>query len=266
MKSFIILLIFSIPLLGSSQAFQVKIEAESATTIAGKRKVKSNANASGVGLNLAESGNTDAPIIMNANFISLNKNTGSGQNGYLIFDVTAPAAGVYYLRIYHYNDNVADNTIDITVNGTTQADIVLPPSLAASQGPNAFLSYPITLNSGSNNIKIQSANSQIGTNPQIDFITVRAEESDTYYVSASGDDLANGLSPANAWKSIAKASTARAKPSNGGILKPGDKLLFRRGDTFYGLLLIQCSGGKINKLQSGPIQTDPIPPTLSYLV
>ena len=48
----------------------------------------------------------------------------------------------------------------------------------------------------------------------------------TYYVSADGDDSADGRTPATAWK------TAR-KPEKDG-LEPGSLVLFRRGDLFRG--------------------------------
>ena len=50
----------------------------------------------------------------------------------------------------------------------------------------------------------------------------------TYYVSADGDDAADGLSPATAWKTLDKVNKA--------ILGFGDKILFRRGDIFRGHL------------------------------
>lgn len=48
----------------------------------------------------------------------------------------------------------------------------------------------------------------------------------TYYVSRSGSDSADGLSPETAWASIQKANISL--PNSGSVV------LFRRGDTFYG--------------------------------
>ena len=50
----------------------------------------------------------------------------------------------------------------------------------------------------------------------------------TYYVSAAGDDTSDGLTPATAWKSLARVSDAE--------LCAGDGVLFRRGDIFRGVL------------------------------
>lgn len=51
----------------------------------------------------------------------------------------------------------------------------------------------------------------------------------TYYVSASGDDENNGLSPETAWKTLERVSNAE--------IKEGDGVLFRRGDTFRGFII-----------------------------
>lgn len=52
-----------------------------------------------------------------------------------------------------------------------------------------------------------------------------------YYVSAAGNDQNDGLSPEKAWKTLGKVSSAS--------LKPGDGVLFRRGDTFRGTVKTQ---------------------------
>ncbi len=57
-----------------------------------------------------------------------------------------------------------------------------------------------------------------------------------YYVSSVGSDAANGLSESTPWKSIAKVNTVFS------LFNPGDKILFRRGDTFNGTIMITKSG------------------------
>jgi len=58
-----------------------------------------------------------------------------------------------------------------------------------------------------------------------------------YYVSSSGDDINNsGLSESSPWKTIGKVNSVF--PS----LNPGDKILFKRGDTFYGTIIVTKSG------------------------
>ncbi|MBO7148733.1 MAG: S-layer homology domain-containing protein [Clostridia bacterium] len=46
-----------------------------------------------------------------------------------------------------------------------------------------------------------------------------------YYISSTGNDSADGLTPETAWKSLSKVSDAD-------FLKPGDAVLFKRGDIF----------------------------------
>jgi hypothetical protein len=48
----------------------------------------------------------------------------------------------------------------------------------------------------------------------------------TYYVSASGNDAASGISPNTAWRSLSRADSA--------VLRPGDRLLLQGGHQFAG--------------------------------
>ncbi len=64
-------------------------------------------------------------------------------------------------------------------------------------------------------------------------IAVRAAD---YYVSSGGSDSANGLSTSSPWKSISKVNSVFSS------LNPGDRILFKRGDRFYGSLNISRSG------------------------
>jgi parallel beta-helix repeat protein len=57
-----------------------------------------------------------------------------------------------------------------------------------------------------------------------------------YYVSAAGSDANTGLTSAAAWKTISKVN------SSFGIIVAGDSILFRRGDIFYGALVVGKSG------------------------
>src|SRR6476619_6683453 len=61
-------------------------------------------------------------------------------------------------------------------------------------------------------------------------VTVRGTD---YYVSASGRDTNNGLSTTTAWQSITKV--------NSFTFAANDRILFRRGDTFYGGIILKRS-------------------------
>ena len=55
----------------------------------------------------------------------------------------------------------------------------------------------------------------------------------TYYISSSGNDINKGIVPTSPWKSIFKI--------NSFLFTVGDSILFQRGSTFYGGLVVGCS-------------------------
>ena len=63
---------------------------------------------------------------------------------------------------------------------------------------------------------------------------VRMQAQQTYFISTEGNDSATGLSQASAWKSIEKVNSV--------TFQPGDKILFKKGDTWYGQLKMHGSG------------------------
>src|SRR5438132_2663227 len=58
----------------------------------------------------------------------------------------------------------------------------------------------------------------------------------TYYVSNDGSDGASGTSPASAWRTVRHASRA--------VLRPGDSVLFKGGDTFTDSTLMPEASGE----------------------
>jgi hypothetical protein len=61
-------------------------------------------------------------------------------------------------------------------------------------------------------------------------VAATAQAVDSFYLSAAGNDAADGRSPASAWASIPRLNAAMA----GGVVRPGAAVRFRAGDTFYG--------------------------------
>ncbi|MFW5872472.1 MAG: right-handed parallel beta-helix repeat-containing protein [bacterium] len=61
-----------------------------------------------------------------------------------------------------------------------------------------------------------------------------------YYLSAGGDDTNKGTSKEKSWKTIEKLNTVK--------LKPGDSVLFNRGDIFLGEITIPTSGTDEKKI------------------
>jgi gliding motility-associated-like protein len=67
-----------------------------------------------------------------------------------------------------------------------------------------------------------------------------------YYISAEGDDVANtGTSPASPWRTIEKVNLSMA------LFRPGDSVLFRRGDVFRGQINVTTSGSNGNPIVFG---------------
>ncbi|MCP9751038.1 hypothetical protein EGI32_08645 [Ferruginibacter sp. HRS2-29] len=67
----------------------------------------------------------------------------------------------------------------------------------------------------------------------------------TYYVSNTGNNRYDGMSPSSSWQTLQRVQIA----ANSGLMKPGDKILFKRGDNFTGTLTWSSIFG--NKAPSG---------------
>lgn len=63
-----------------------------------------------------------------------------------------------------------------------------------------------------------------------------ASQQKTYYVSPSGDDSNSGLSKSRPWKTLSKVNET--------AFLPGDKILFKSGETWYGQLDMKGSGAE----------------------
>jgi parallel beta-helix repeat protein len=57
-----------------------------------------------------------------------------------------------------------------------------------------------------------------------------------YYLSTTGNDINAGTSPGTAWKTIEKLNSSFS------LIKAGDSILFKRGDIFYGSIVVSKSG------------------------
>ncbi|HET6558995.1 MAG TPA: right-handed parallel beta-helix repeat-containing protein [Prolixibacteraceae bacterium] len=57
-----------------------------------------------------------------------------------------------------------------------------------------------------------------------------------YYISSTGIDTNNGLTPSTSWLTISKVNAHFSS------MAPGDSILFKRGDTFYGSIVVSKSG------------------------
>ena len=57
-----------------------------------------------------------------------------------------------------------------------------------------------------------------------------------YYIAAHGNDANSGITPASSWRTLNKLNSFFKS------LRPGDKILFNKGDVFYGNIIINQSG------------------------
>jgi len=162
----------------------------------------------------------------------------SSPQGSLSFDVNVSEAGLYKLHVYSFNGG---STVDgyISVNNGASSAIVLQPSNWAYQETAKFTLLDVNLSQGENTITITATSS---TNLLLDYFML-TEHFNDYYISSNGADTNDG-SANSPWKTLAKASEISEKTIDNGILNPGDKLFFKRGDTFEGSFEIRCSGTK----------------------
>lgn len=70
----------------------------------------------------------------------------------------------------------------------------------------------------------------------LSFLPVFARATNYYFSSTGNDVTNNGTSTSTPWQTISKFNSVFASRS------PGDSLLFKRGDTFYGAMIISRSG------------------------
>jgi hypothetical protein len=78
-------------------------------------------------------------------------------------------------------------------------------------------------------------------------------ESAVYYVDSNGNDSNDGLSASTPWKTIVKVNSIMSS------LTAGSQILFKRGDTFYGMIMATKSGTAGNEIVFGSYGTGNLP-------
>lgn len=220
-----------LPFLGFAQ-FNFSIEAEAAV-LGGTYEVKSNGNAS------------------NGDFVKL---TIDNPKGVLSFEVLAvPTTGIYKLEVFTFNGGTPQ-TLNMKVNESTAEEVILEASNWAFEGAAKATVFDVELNQGTNTIQFEITNTTV----LLDFFKV-TENYTAYYFSTEGNDETGDGSLANPWQSIAKATAISETENNGGIMQPGDKMLFRSGDRFEGHLIVKCSGTSENMIEISSYGTGEYP-------
>ncbi len=200
------------------------------------------------------SGNTEAIAHANASggtYVRLMDTSPEGTLDITLEDI--PETGTYKLYVYAFNNGVTQN-INLSVNGGAASTVVLQPSNLPADGPANLTLLDVDLVQGINTISLSAIS---GTEVLLDYFKL-TENFTAYYVSAAGDD-ANDGSIDSPWQTLDKASEAAKATSNGGLLNPGDKLLFRRGDTFEGKLVVLCSGTEEQPIEFGAYGVGELP-------
>src|ERR1035437_8834850 len=78
-----------------------------------------------------------------------------------------------------------------------------------------------------------------------------AANATNYYFSVTGNDANNGTSTSTPWQTVSKFNSVSGYTQK----NPGDSLLFKRGDTFYGSLRIGSSGSSGSPIVIGAYGT-----------
>lgn len=222
--SIVLIALFLISFNGFAFQFNYSVEAEG-TNLTGTNSISSTR------------GNGDPRInASNNTMVTLNA-TGSSS-----FTVTGvPSAGTYKMRIYHFNGGITQDAT-LSVNGVSET-ITLETSNWEYEDTAKFTTLEVNLNSGDNPIII----SHLATDIILDYIEI-TENYNTYYISATGNDSNDGLSPSTPWQTTLNVNAALATNNNGGYATAGDQFLFKSGDTFIGELLVNRSGDPGNPL------------------
>ncbi len=81
-----------------------------------------------------------------------------------------------------------------------------------------------------------------------------------YFIKNGGNDQHDGTSDATAWATVERVNTAFTS------MKPGDKILFKRGETFYGTIKIKSSGTSGSPIVIGAYGTGDNPVITGFTV
>lgn len=171
-------------------------------------------------------------------FVNLGSETGSS----IIFsNISISEAGNYILKIYRFNANPV--ALEVFINDASVGVLNFPSANWCYEGSAVESTHEVTLATGANKIElVKTADSNA---PFVDRIALAplSTEPKKFYVSTSGNDNNNGLTPETAWQTLEKVSYSS--------FYPGDSVFFKSGDTFVGNLLVNSSGTEENVIYFG---------------
>tara|TARA_B100000809_G_scaffold266854_1_gene332243 strand:- start:13096 stop:15501 length:2406 start_codon:yes stop_codon:yes gene_type:complete len=178
------------------------------------------------------------------------KNNPNGSLELTVADI--PVDGSYKLNCYNFNNNTSQEA-ELSINDGAAKTVALSPSNWEYEGGAGRTTFDVDLQAGTNSFTF----TRMAQNLHFDYFTVSTKTSVlTYYLSNDGDDANNGLTEATPWKTLEKAKDATKRD---GLLQPGSKLLFKKGDTFIGQLIIACSGTEEKPIEIGSYGAGELP-------
>jgi hypothetical protein len=176
---------------------------------------------------------TDCSNASQADFVKMLDGVG---NAIRFESVSIEESGSYDLLIDYFQ--AADSKLELFVNDVSKGELLFPAAQWCYQGPAAQYIIEIDLNQGANSIELKVISGSSG--PFLDRLRLFTPGGAVYvagnfYLSSSeGDDSNDGRSISTPFKSLERISSVG--------LGPGDSVLFKRGDSFTGQLLLNGSG------------------------
>ena len=130
--------------------------------------------------------------------------------------------------------NATSLTIDLVgdTTGLNSTDVIGRSFLY--QAPTQTTSYRLTASNGTDSVTQQVTVTVTDTAPP------GLGTGTMYFVSPTGNDANNGMSPANAWQTVAHV--------NGRTFNPGDSILFQRGGEWHESLIVPSDGAPGNPI------------------
>lgn len=186
----------------------------------------------------------------NGQFVKLLTGSPTGSLTFTVDNV--PEDATYKLHVYTFNGGESQD-LTLSINNGTASPITLLPSNWAFEDSSKVTHLDVQLDSGSNTITLAADLTSV----LIDKLELTSNFH-VFYFSNSGDDSNDG-SINSPWKTITKATDIAQKTANGGLLTPGSKLLFKKGDTFEGEFLVKADGTSESPIEISSYGTGEFP-------
>jgi len=154
------------------------------------------------------------------------------------------------------DQNRTVSTATLSGSGSTSTDgfnyrwvQVSGPNTAVMSAPLAVTNNLSGLSTGTYEFRLEVTNNSGAGDA--DWVTINVTVGTTYYVSPTGNNGNNGTSTGTPWQTIAKVNSM--------TFGEGDRILFKRGGTFTGNIVVSNSGTAANPITYGNYDSGNIP-------